>query len=110
MLLLSESQLVWLGNLGRETTQARRAAITGFDWPTGPEMEIELKFGTRLSYRFARGWYVGAETLHETEFETEGGQERSRFAGPSLHYGGKRWWATLTYARQLAGGGEFYAG
>lgn len=112
---LLEGQLIWLGNLGLETTHAQRAAIADlpadFDWPTGPEMEIELKFGTGLSYRFAPNWYVGAEALYETEFETEVGQERwSWFAGPSLHYGGPRWWATLTYVRQLAGGGEFYAG
>lgn len=111
---LREGQLVWFGNLGLESTHAHRAAIAdlppGFDWPTGPEMEIELKFGTGLSYRFAPSWYVGAEALNETEFETEVGQERwSWFAGPILHYGSQRWWATLTYVRQLAGGGEFYA-
>ena len=25
------------------------------------------------------------------------------FAGPSIHYGGKKWWATLTYLPQLFG-------
>lgn len=108
-----EGQLVWLGNVGLESTYADRAPIDnlpeGFEWPTDPEVELEVKFGTGAAYRFAEGWYVGAEALYETEFETEVGQERwSWFAGPSLHYGGKRWWVTLTYLRQLAGGGEMY--
>jgi hypothetical protein len=110
-----EGQLVWLGNVTLEATWAKRAAIADlpadFDWPTSPEMEIEPTFGTGLSYRFAPNWYVGAETVYQTEFETEVGQERwSWFAGPSLHYGSSKWWATLTYFRQLAGGGEMYTG
>lgn len=112
---LLEGQLVWLGNVGMESTYAKRAVLAdlpeGFDWPTDAEVELELKVGTGISYRFVPGWYVGAETLYETEFETEVGQERwSWFAGPSLHYAGKRWWVTLTYLHQLAGGGEFYEG
>jgi hypothetical protein len=31
-------------------------------------------------------------------------------AGPTLHYGGKRWWATLTWLPQLQGGGLDYEG
>ena len=42
-----DAQLVWVGNLGFEATYADRAPIAdlpaGFDWPTDPEMEIELK-------------------------------------------------------------------
>ncbi len=106
-----DGRLIWVGNIGYEATYAKRAEIAnlpvGFDWPTDPEMELELKFGTGLSYRFVQNWYIGAEALYETEFETEVGQERwTWFAGPSLHYGGKRWWATLAYFAQLAGGGE----
>ena len=82
-----------------------------FDWPTDPEMEIELKGGLGFSYRFARGWFIGGEALYETEFETEVGQERwSIFAGPSLHYGSKSWWATLTWFPQVTGGGEAFDG
>jgi len=109
-----DGQLVWVGNVGTETTYAKRAAISnlpaGFDWPTGPEMEIELMFGTGVSYRFTENWFIGAEVLYETEFETEVGQERySWFAGPSLHYGGSNFWATFTWLPQLSGGGEQFA-
>jgi hypothetical protein len=111
-----EGQLVWAGNVGTGAVYAKRDPLSAsrlaslpadYDWPTDAEMEIELKAGTGLSYRFAPNWFVGAETLYETEFETEVGQERwSWFAGPSLHYGGKDWWATVTWFKQIKGGGE----
>lgn len=108
-----EGQLVWVGNFGLESTYADRDEISnlppGFEWPTDPEMEIELKFGTGVSYRFLPNWFIGVETVYETEYETEVGQERwSWFAGPSLHYGGQKWWATFTWFPQIWGGGEKY--
>lgn len=108
-----EGRLVWVANTGLESTHATRDEIdnlpAGFEWPTSPEMEIEWKFGTGLTYRFAPNWFIGAELLYETEFETEVGQERwSVFAGPSLHYGGQSWWATFTWFPQVEGGGEQY--
>ncbi|MHB1083554.1 MAG: DUF6662 family protein [Thiobacillus sp.] len=127
--LLLDDQLTLVANTGIEATYAKRAplnaatqasadaamqTLTGdpaarFEWPTEPEMEIEFKLGAGASYRFAPNWSAGLETLYETEFETEVGQERwSVFAGPSIHYGGKQWWATLTWFEQLAGGKEKY--
>lgn len=127
--LLLDDQLSLMLNTGLEGTYAKRAPLDAatqagadaaiqmlagdpaatFEWPTDPEMEIEFKLGAGTSYRFAPNWYVGAETLYETEFETEVGQERwSWFAGPSIHYGSKQWWATLTYFNQFAGGKEQY--
>ncbi|OZA30802.1 MAG: hypothetical protein B7X93_01830 [Hydrogenophilales bacterium 17-61-9] len=127
--LLLDDQLTLVANTGIEATYAKRApldattqagadaamqTLTGdsgatFEWPTEPEMEIEFKLGAGASYRFAPNWSIGMETLYETEFETEVGQERwSVFAGPSIHYGGKQWWATLTWFEQLAGGKEQY--
>jgi Family of unknown function (DUF6662) len=108
-----EGQLIWVANLGTEATHAVRGEIAdlpaGFEWPTDPEIEWEWIIGSGASYRFASNWYIGLEVLYETEFETEVGQERwSIFAGPSLHYGTQRWWATLTWLPQLTGGGEQY--
>jgi Family of unknown function (DUF6662) len=110
-----EGELVWVGNLATEATHATRGAIANlppdFEWTTDPEIEWEWGVGSGASYRFAPNWYVGLELLYETEFETEVGQERwSLFAGPSLHYGAERWWATLTWTPQITGGGEQYPG
>lgn len=126
--LALDDQLTLVANTGFEATYAKRApldaatqasadaamvALNGpgstFEWPTEPEMEIEFKLGAGASYRFAPNWSAGMEALYETEFETEVGQERwSVFAGPSIHYGSKNWWATLTWFEQLAGGKEQY--
>jgi hypothetical protein len=110
-----DGQVVWMANTALESTIADRAHISGLDpaveWPTDPEVEIEMKIGTGISYRFAAGWFIGAEILYETEFETEVFQERdSLFAGPSLHYANQRWWITATWLPQIVGGGEKYAG
>jgi len=109
-----DDQFVWVGNLGLESTYAKRKPIeglpAGFDWPTGPEMEIGVLAGTGVSYRIAPKWFIGAEALYDTEFETEVGQERwSVQAGPNIHYGDKNWWFTLSWLPQLRGGGEKFA-
>lgn len=110
-----EGQLVWVANVGTEMAHATRAPVPnlppGFDWTTDPEIEWEWTIGTGASYRVAPNWYLGIEAVYQTEFETEVGQERwSLFAGPSIHYGSQRWWATLTWTPQVSGGGERYAG
>lgn len=110
-----DDQLISVVNLANESTYADRDHITnlppGFEWPTDPEMEIELTAGGGLSYRFAPRWFASVETFYQTEFETEVGQERwSWHAGPSLHFAERLWWATLTWMRQIRGGGETYAG
>ncbi|MDP5213481.1 hypothetical protein ORJ66_10550 [Pseudoalteromonas tunicata] len=106
-----EGQLVWMMDLGLEATSATRDELSGlpegFEWPTEAEMEIELKAATGVSYRFVENWSVGFETSYEEEHETEVNLERwSLFAGPSIHYGDQKWWATLTYFKQLEGGAE----
>lgn len=107
-----EGQMIAVGNIGIEAANARRANLTGlppdFEWPNHPEMEIQITIGAGLSYRFAPNWFVGVEALYQAERETEVGQERwSLQAGPNIHYGGKKWWATLTWLPQLVGGPEY---
>jgi hypothetical protein len=119
MLLLQkyflDGQLIWTGNGGIEATYANRKTIDdlpeGFEWPTTPEMEIELTAATGLSYRFLPSWFVGVEAFYQEEHETEVGLERWSFqAGPNLHYGSSRFWVTATWLPQIRGGGPQYAG
>lgn len=112
-----DDQLVWVTNLGMEATYAVRLPIDGMtlteeQWPTTPEMEIGLLAGTGLSYRIAPNWFVGAEALYDSEYETQVGRERwSVQAGPNVHYGAKNWWFTATWLPQMVGGGfETYPG
>ncbi len=108
-----DDQLIFVANAGMESTIAKRKAIdnlpAGFDWPTDPEMEIEFIGALGISYRVAPNWFVGLEALYEEEHETEIGLERwSIQAGPNIHYGGRKWWATFTWLPQISGGGESY--
>lgn len=110
-----EGQLIWAGGVALEATKALRGGLANlpvdFEWPEFPEMEIEVSIETGLSYRFMPGWYIGGELVYEEEYETEVDRERySLFGGPSLHYGGRDWWFTLTWLTQLSGGGESYEG
>lgn len=112
---LLDAQLIWAGNINLEATWADRGAIDGlpedFEWPTDPEMEIELAASTGLSYRLAPNWFFGVEAQYEEEYETEVNRERwSWFAGPNIHYGGQNYWLTLSWLEQLSGGGESYPG
>ena len=65
------------------------------------------KFSSGLSYRVAPGWYAGAEGRYSSVYpDWTNGLHRETyavFAGPAIHYGGKKWWATLTYLPQLFG-------
>lgn len=80
-----EGQLVAMWNGALEATHADRAFIGGLppeiDWPTDPEMEVELTTGAGLAYRFMPNWYAGVETQYQTEYETVGGGEK--YAGQS---------------------------
>ncbi len=112
---LLDGQLILVGNLGLEATRAKREPIAdlpeGFEWPTDPEMEIEIEAAAGVSYRFAPSWFAGIEAVYEQENETEVGLERWSFqAGPAIHYGGTKWWGTLTWLPQIQGGGEKYEG
>lgn len=105
-----DGELNVAGNLGIEATSATRKPIDGlpvdYEWPTHPEMEIELTLSGAIAYRLAPNWFIGAEVIYQNEQETEVGTERwSLQAGPTLHYAAKQWWATLTWMPQLAGGG-----
>lgn len=108
-----EGQLITTANFGIEATRARRHKIDGLDpaveWNTNAEMEIETTTGLGVAYRFMPNWFVGAEGQYQVEYETDVDRERfSLFAGPSIHFGGERWWATATYFPQISGGGEKY--
>ncbi|MFT7403652.1 MAG: opacity protein-like surface antigen [Zhongshania sp.] len=110
---LMDGQLIWGGNINLETTWADRAHINNlpadFEWPTDPEVEIELSYSTGLSYRFTKNWFAGVEVQYQEEYETEVNRERwSWFTGPSIHYGNKDYWVNLSWMEQLRGGGEKY--
>jgi hypothetical protein len=89
-------------------------ANAGFDFTWGKkpaeqydhEMLVDGLLG--LSYRFAPRWFAGIEGRIHSEFpnfDFGTNEHIVLFAGPSLHYASKRWWATLSWAYQVWGDG-----
>lgn len=90
--------------------------ITTFNFTVEPEWEkepgeswetaLEMAWHLGIAYQFAPGWHAGVEARLETEFEGAdlGAAEFSAFSlGPVVHYGGDRWFATLTVLPQVTG-------
>ncbi len=70
--------------------------------------ELALQTAAGVSYRFAANWFFGVEANLRAEyplFDFNNFEHVVVYAGPSLHYGGKNWWATLTWAPQVWGHG-----
>jgi Family of unknown function (DUF6662) len=66
--------------------------------------ELSLQGALGAAYRFAPKWFVGLEGRVRSEYPMFHIYEHTVvYAGPSLHYSAKRWWATLTYQYQVWG-------
>jgi hypothetical protein len=103
-----DDRLIWAANLIFEPEWEREKEVepggeTEIEW----EKELKLGVSTGLSYRVAPGWYAGVETRYASVYpDWTNGLHRETyavFAGPSIHYGGKKWWFTATYLPQLFG-------
>jgi len=97
--------LQWMTNLELEAESWRPSAGGGTEYAVAPRLR------TGLSYRFAPNWFIGAEGWVDAEILKPANQSWEFdhwdfFAGPSIHYGGKTWWATLTWAQQIGGTNE----
>jgi hypothetical protein len=104
-----QDRLVWAANLTFEPEWEKEKEVDGTTGVTETEWEkeLEIEVSTGLSYRFAPGWFAGAEARYASVYpDWTSGLHRETyavFAGPAIHYGGKKWWATLSYQPQLFG-------
>jgi hypothetical protein len=104
-----QDRLIWAANLTfepeweKEKEVDETTGLTKAEW----EKELKLEVSTGLSYRFAPGWFAGLEGRYASVYpDWTNGLHRETyavFAGPAIHYGGKKWWATLSYQPQLFG-------
>jgi hypothetical protein len=96
-----EDTVIWNLNLGPEWAWGKQ--------PTDQDpREFSLQAATGVAYRFASNWFAGIEvrTLSEWSLFDLGRFEHvAVYAGPSIHYGGQRWWATLSWLYQAYGAG-----
>lgn len=107
---LLDDRLVLAGNLMIEAERERGSNLVDPEMPEMPSSGrakatyAEIDLGA--SYRFASNWSAGLEFRNHNEF---GGYSLAHshqdhtaiFLGPDLHYGGKRWFFTLSALRQL---------
>jgi hypothetical protein len=78
------------------------------------DAETDLNWSVGATYRFAPGWSFGVEFINEREFSNAPTFANAKYAtnsayyvGPTLHYGGKSFFATLTFLEQLPLGQDF---
>jgi hypothetical protein len=104
-----DDRLIWASNFTFEPEWEKEREVDEVTGETEAawQKELKLEVSTGLSYRVAPGWYVGAEGRYASVYPhwTDGLHRETYavFAGPSVHYGGKRWWFTATYLPQLFG-------
>ncbi len=79
-----------------------------FAWTYTTDLDGVLEWFTGASYRLARSWSAGLEFLNHHEFaDATVHQHSAYFVGPTIHYEGQRWFATLWFLRQLPVGQAF---
>lgn len=104
-----DDRLIWATNFTFEPEWEKEVEVDPITGDVEKEWEKELKLevSTGLSYRIAPRWFAGIEGRYSSVYPhwTEG-LHRETYAvsaGPTIHYAGKKWWATLTYLPQLFG-------
>ena len=88
----------------RDTIQRRRSTVIDAD----SELDGVFEWFTGASYRLARSCSAGLEFWNHHEFADATVHEHSAyFVGPTIHYEGQRWFATLGFLHQLPIGQAF---
>lgn len=93
----ADDRLTWIANITGEQEWEREPGDE--DW----EKAFEFEVSSGLAYRVAPGWNLGGEGRYSSTY-VDGAREKSAlFAGPTVHYSGRKWWGTLSFQKQLAG-------
>jgi hypothetical protein len=93
-----ENRLVWALNINYELEFEE----------TDDELDGVFEWFTGASYGFVRNWSVGLEFWNHHKFADATVHEHSAyFFGPTIHYEGQRWSATLGFLHQLPIGQAF---
>ena len=94
-----DDTLMWYTNLFGEFAWEKIDGEDGHGW--GPTAF------SGLIYRVAPNWFVGVEGHVDQDydgFQISHFQHWDAFAGPVIHYGGQKWWGTLSLQKNLASG------
>ena len=105
-----DDRMIWAANFTFEPEWEKEKEVDKVTGETESEWKKELKLevSSGLTYRVANGWYAGVEGRYASVYpdwtKWLHRETYAVFAGPVVHYGGKKWWATLSYQPQLFGG------
>ena len=81
-----------------------KVEIENRNFPNGDaenELKFEPSFG--VTYRVAKGLFIGGETFYRTDNLNGNFNHGSVFLGPTLHYAAKKWYVTATFQKQVTG-------
>lgn len=96
-----QDKLIWVGNITAEQEFEHEG---GDEW----ESELEFELSSGLAYNVAPGLHLGVEGRYTAAYENFPEEfhraDYALFAGPTIHYAAKKWWATLSYQPQIDGG------
>jgi hypothetical protein len=103
-------------DLQKDFLEDRLICVLNFrvEWAWGKQpaeqypRELAFEGAAGVAYRFAPNWYAGVEIHTRWEyplFDLDNFEHRVFYAGPSIHYSQKNWWATLTWNYQVYGKG-----
>ena len=95
-----DDTVVWSTNITGEYEIDKAGGEREYD------SEIEFEVTTGVAYRIAPKWWLGIEARMHSEFpnsDFRGWEHYAIFAGPTIHYGTEKWWATLTWLPQITG-------
>lgn len=100
-----DGQLQWVNNLELEAESWKNKGESGTEYAVAP------RWRTGVAYRFAPNWYIGGEGWIDVEMLNPIGSSWEfdhwdSFFGPSIHYGGEKYWGTFTAVYQIAGSNE----
>jgi hypothetical protein len=111
-----DDQLITAANITVSYEQEK--VSSAFESESGDEGEVPewskaamLDFTAGVSYRFIPNWFFGVEYRNHNEFGgtwrmSRATQEHTaHFLGPVLHYGGRKFFATLGFRYQIAANG-----
>ena len=102
-----QDKLIWVGNVTAEQEFAHEG---GGEW----ESELEFELSSGLAYNVAPGLHFGAEGRYTAAYENFPNEfkraDYAFFAGPTIHYATRKWWATLSYQPQIHGGPKVRSG
>ncbi len=105
----SESRLIVQKNF-RDDRMVLAANFTyAPEWRRDPDTkkfgyETDVNVDTGLTYRFRSNWSAGVEFLNEREFNSFNFTNETNsgfFLGPTVHYGGRHFFATGTFVEQM---------